>query len=360
MGDGRHLVFTFVQGTDGDAQWLSNFDFSPFGGNHHGLYTAAEKISKELVLFADGCGADPNNTFFAFDGYSRGAGIDDALASQSTLPGTGVALNETNCLAYTFEPPNTVSTQPDQKVSYVVDVVNGSDVVPMLPTGWHKNGVVMGYDYSPETIAEFYGLSEVDDSSLDGPHRADNVIATVFSGQPKEEYDKAQFTHTSVHCPTDVKVFHYDEVVASVVDNVATSIGDALIFTNDDGEKDVLTPYGEDYHIIIEATGNGTMEVAVDHQFGGGDVKGTEANQLKSYDIKKGDVYEVDFSTGQPISVDSDSINSGNDSSAEQSFFKLTKDRIIVAVVVALVGSIVLIKLSSGRKRRNNKTSNFR
>jgi hypothetical protein len=346
MADGRNLVFTFVQGTENLQQWVGNFSaYGMLTGNHYGLYTAAEKVAGALVLFADKCGADPNNTAFSFDGYSHGAGVVDALSSQPTIPGTSVALNESNCLAYTFEAPNTVGTQPDQKTPYVINVVDANDVVPFLPPGWHKNGTVLGYGHSPETIKTFYGVAEIDDPALIGGHFADNVIASVFSREPTSEWDKVEFDHTTVHCLTNVKVVKDNALVASVINNVATFSDDALIFTNEDGEKDAITPHGEGYRVIVEATGNDTANIAV-NQLGGDTQQKPEA-----FEIKDKVSYEVDLNSGQLVELD-EPLTLTDEQPSKIKFW-------LIPLSVALI-LVSIFFLVTARRGRHSKTSNFR
>lgn len=348
MSDGRNLVFTFVQGTDGDVQWASNFDADILAGlfgaetNHHGFEKAADKVGREMVLFADKCGADPTNTFFSFCGYSRGAGIVDILASQPTIPTTSTPLNKSNCLAYTFEAPNTRNSTPDAKIPYVINVVDGNDIVTHVPPGWHKNGVVLGYTHDQNIIKSFYNTDNINDPAIYGAHLSDNVIANVFSYKPTNEWDTAKYGHTQVHCPTDVTIIKNDQVVASVVDNVITNKdSNIVIFTNDAGEKDIITPYNEGYRVVVEATGDGVMNVAFNLL---GD-KAAKVNKPTAYDITKGQIYEIDQNTGEV------KLENG-------SFFG-TVPIIIGLGIIILIIIIIAVKTSKKRRKVKQETSNF-
>jgi hypothetical protein len=369
MSDGRDLIFTFVQGTDGkiselSPQWLSNGNYDNsllsklVSEKHKGFDTAADKVAAELVLFAHEVGVDLGNTFFAFDGYSRGAAIVDLLATSSSLPGTDISLTAENCMAYTFEAPNTVSKTPAMKRSYVVDVVDGSDVITYWPPTWHKNGTVLGYTHSQDAIKQFYKTDQIDDPPLIGGHMFDNVIAQVFSNEPSDVYDRAKTDHVVNDCPTNVKVMDGNEVIASVIDDVATSNGDVLVIASQDGKKDVFAPHDAGYRFIIEVTADGAMDVVVNVL---GDDSQASVNEPISYTIRKGQVYEIDLETGKAALSDGRGDSPAGSDSGDiltwTSLGRMFVAGVIVAIVIFI--SVVVIKVSN-RSRRRKSTSNYR
>ncbi len=80
----------------------------------------------------------------------------------------------------------------------------------------------------------------------------------------RELYNAYRVVH--INCPVDVRV--YDEtgrLVAAIIDNVPQEIADSSIVAefNSDGEKRVYLPADMDYRVEIIATGDGTLNYAV-------------------------------------------------------------------------------------------------
>jgi hypothetical protein len=199
----------------------------------------------------------------------------------------GVELNADNCLAYTFGTPDTV-VQPNRDAPWITNIVSGNDPFDHILPHWEKYGNTVGYDYDRSVIEKIFGGKP--DTGFFRGHQADNYIANVLTSNPKDSWKNEEERFFWEGCPTDVKVIYNDTIVASVINGKALSDGSVVIGTNENGEKTVLTPDDDGYRIITEATGDGTMSIVTNSSSDPG-------VEPAVYDIVKGQVYEIDYST---------------------------------------------------------------
>jgi hypothetical protein len=354
------IVLVFVQGTDGWLQWFSDVNLysvtnNKNGNAHDGFWQAKGLTEKALASYLKRQTLSPDDVFFALCGYSRGAGIVDLMAAGSTL--AGATLSSNNYLAYTFGTPDTIRNKQGGNVSRITNVVSGKDPFDHILPNWTKNGQTVGYDYDQDVIDQFYGENTIAENwDMGRGHRAENLIANVFTSEPKLEYKRGPFglwRWVRIHCLTNVYVYNRDgELVASVIDNVAESRDpDVYIATTDDGQKDVLFPRDGGYQIEIEATGDDTMQVGSD--LIGADTQQTEFNELKSFDIVNKEVYEVDLDTGE-LKPSDGKVNFKISSSTSDDSKKITW---VIGGLAVLFVIIMLIFVATGPMRRR-KTSN--
>lgn len=357
MANDKDLVFIFFEGTSGFEQWVSDVNaYSPTrtdsDGFHDGFYQA-EKLCKEQIekSYIDTYINNPNEVFYSISGYSRGGAIANLLAAEYKI--NGVELTNENCLSYTFGTPNTRWKQSQYSNSWITNIVDGDDWLTSLPNHWTKHGIVLGYDYDRSVLQTFYSsdslnLRNTSDSTkftVGRGHVAENYIARVFTSEPNKQWDTSKWRWSYIHCPTDITILKDGKTVANVVDNVVTSddlnIG---IFVNEAGEKDIITPYDEKYQVIVEATSDGAMDVALNIL--GGD-ETAKINEQVNYNITKGETYEVDQETGEvkPLSEIS------KDKKASLSGFTV----FLICFIIISIAIIVLIQKRYIRK----KTSNF-
>ncbi|MDR1089040.1 MAG: hypothetical protein LBL23_07210 [Coriobacteriales bacterium] len=362
--DDKELVFAFAEGTAEfpDLQWLSDASYiANKQGNHIGFEAAKEQAGKRLNQYVseDTNDIDPDRAFFVLSGYSRGAGITDLLANGSEINGT--KLTASNCNAVTFGTPNTIFNKKGGNISHITNVVGGNFLENCGGFGWVKNGRTIGYNYSQQVVDSYFGENIIG-ANYDGfiAHRVENYLANIFTKEPTHEYMKLSmlWAWRRIHCPTDVKVVLGDEIVASVIDNLAESHdSNVVVLTNDAGEKDIITPADGDYRIIVEATDNGQMNVS--KTIIGYDPPESGSNEPKAYNIIDGEVYEIDFENNQPILLDgladfSDLEDSEPDTPSKQILSVGSEAGfILLPIAVFLVaGIILLVAVIRGRRKR--------
>jgi Lipase (class 3). len=313
MSDGRTMVLAYVCGTAHAGEWTSDLNmYSVFnddnGETHDGFWQTKEAISAEIYQYVKRRDIDPENVFFAMSGYSRGAGIVDLLAADETL--CYVPLSETNCLAYTFGTPDSIRNKEGHNISWITNISSEKDPFDSWLANWTKNGQSFRYEYDENVINNFFGENNIGEGvDMFRGHRPENYIANVFTGKPQWEYQKFSLLWAWIraHCPTDIYVMHNGETVASVINNVVTSNDpDVYVVCNDDGEKDIVYPESNEYSLLIEATDNGTMDVS--KNVFGDEATQSDENQPKTYSITKGEVYELDAKTSEPMLLNEQDI----------------------------------------------------
>jgi hypothetical protein len=357
MDDGRTLLYIWLNGTKGISildpssysEWISNLlnsygIFHDDGGLHDGFNQAAKAVESKIAEYmsAPKHVIDPNNTFFSFGGYSRGAGVAEILASRDTL--NGVKLSEQNCMAYTFGTPDTIHSGEPGNHSWITAVVSEKDPIDHI-LGWSKQGKTVGYPtYDQSLIDNAYGEDVIGSGNWFRGHMPGNYIANVANSEPVEieKSHRQKFANWAAswfECPTNVRVMHNGELAASVINNAATNYDpDVYITTNDARQKKVIMPDDGERQIIIEATDDGTMDVS-------SDILGDSSPQADfvTYNIIKDQFYEFDIETGRVSEYDMPPSSS----------FASVADVIFPAIIAVLVGGMIVLKVES--KRRRNK-----
>jgi hypothetical protein len=188
-------------------------------------------------------------------------------------------------------------------------------------------------------------------------HVIETYVAHIFTKEPDlrqvDSFGLRSKWVCNIHCPTDVTVIHDGGVVASVINNEATSEDpDVYIVTNDDGEKDVTVPDDGSYQIRVEATNNGTMYIT--NHFIGKDGQQSWTIDSKSYAITKGQVYEISRETGEPElyeEANNPSPSKNND------WIEIVGWITVIAVVVSITIVIILVLRRRSSRRENMDSS---
>jgi hypothetical protein len=388
MQGGRDLVLIWIQGSTGFDQWISNLA-NPFGffhsynvNSHDGFYQAGQKVEDSFAAYLKRHSSiDINSAFIAGCSYSRGAGISDLVFGDGEVAGIKFG-DDQRSVVYNFATPDTVYLDTRSKVPWIQNVVCTTDPVAAVLPGWGKKGTTIGYEYDQDIMRQFYGGTAIGEwwatanpiNIYEGYahcHVIETYIAHIFSQEPNlsqvDSFSPKPKWVINIHCPTNVKIIRDGDIVASVIDNVATyKDPDVFITTNDDGEKDIIVPDDGSYQIIVEATDDGTMNVLNNHI--GTDDQEAWSTEFKTYTLVDKQVYEISPTTGEPVLTDGQSdfttvspsggSNIVNPSGDQLSLADIIGRVVSVGVAVAFVILVTVISIAEWRKRK--KTSNYR
>jgi hypothetical protein len=358
FGD-KEVVLTFVEGTESNFwQWASNVAYDPLLNEHLGFAEAKVWVDDALDSYLDDGNVDRNNVFLSFSGYSRGGAVIDLLASSSSV--AGVNITSTNCVAYGFATPDSIRNKRGGNVTRITHTVLNNDPLDHLLMDWAKNGRTVGYAYNQYAVDEFFGENVLGEG-IDGMlgHRPESLVAFIFTREPELEYKQGLFNTwywDRYHCPVNIGVYHEDELVASVIDNVATSQDpDVFITTNEDGQKDVIYPADGEYRVVALATSNGSMDFTRDEI--GKYSSQTSFNELETVDIKRGKSYEIEIS-GELVEVETPADLKGSGSGGG-SFLSQVLSVFLWLTLIGLIAAGVVVLVIYRRKRRKQTTSNY-
>ena len=141
-GEEKLLTVVVVRGSYG-SEWLSSVRIDEatdegVGGDHLGFTLAAEEIVADLEERAAAEEPDAERAYL-FCGHSRGAAVATLLASYAdgATHGADAIASAESVRAYGFATPNCTSAPDARSSSYdnIFNVLNPSDVIPMLPPG---------------------------------------------------------------------------------------------------------------------------------------------------------------------------------------------------------------------------------
>ena len=179
-GEKREVVLVSIRGTNGTfAEWSSNFDlgadtsnyYNYVGStpewtnkeNHKGFDVTANRVMKRVELYLN----DPNTHLdpsakivYWVTCHSRGAGIANLV---------GHAYESMGKTAYTYTFASPLATTSTDSCSTVFNIVNGDDLIPMLPLsdwGFRRYGtdiIIKLSDYSSVNILGTYWSSSFKD-----------------------------------------------------------------------------------------------------------------------------------------------------------------------------------------------------
>lgn len=142
LPSGRDLVFVVIRGTPGnEEEWLSNINVwndlmqnknSKQKKYHEGFLGAVTKVMKSLESYASNNGVDLKKASLLITGHSRGAASSNLL---SALLVDNDIVSPDRIFTYTFATPNVTTREDahDPKYNYIINIVNGEDIVPTVP-----------------------------------------------------------------------------------------------------------------------------------------------------------------------------------------------------------------------------------
>ena len=116
------------------------------------------------------------------------------------------------------------------------------------------------------------GSTAVDTISMIGEiifqsHYPEVTMAWMRTINSADGYGSGKYRKLYVNCPVDVSVYDSDNrLVARIVNDDPQIIENSLIgsYIDGDGQKIVILPTDMEYHVVIDATDNGTMTYTVD------------------------------------------------------------------------------------------------
>ena len=185
----------------------------------------------------------------------------------------------------------------------------------------------------------------------------------------EEQEGVSEWCWSYIRCSSmsDVTIVRDGQVVANTANGTITSIDPNIqVPTDKNDEKDIVTPCNEDYKVIIETADNGIMSVTqnVSHK-NATDAKPTESNESSDYDVKKGDVYEIDQKTGgnvvlvDRIDQEAELKEIGDDGLIGNLIREFGSGFVIIgATIIFLVLGVGILQIGKKLRRNKRKTSN--
>lgn len=119
---------------------------------------------------------------------------------------------------------------------------------------------------------DWNGSTAVDTISMIGEtifqsHYPEVTMAWMRTINGADGYGSGKYRKLYVNCPVDISVYDSNnQLVAEIVDDNPQLIENSLIssYIDGNGQKIVILPTDMEYHVVINATDNGTMTYAVD------------------------------------------------------------------------------------------------
>lgn len=151
------LVAIAVRGAYYDEEWVSCFDVG-YDDVHAGFLSAARQVMARARDYLAANGLTEKNARFWITGYSRGGAVANLTAAM--LSEEGIA-SDGAVYAYTFATPRTVRGDKRGRHANIFNIVNPSDLFPMLPLeawGFGRYGRTLYLPSSREKRSDYDAL----------------------------------------------------------------------------------------------------------------------------------------------------------------------------------------------------------
>ena len=263
-GQEKTLIALVVRGTD-----LNSSDpMTDVKSLFDGFEGAGNYVRSKLDEFIETFYPDlrNGNTILFVTGHSLGGACAGLLARSCILDGLTSA---GNVFAYTFASPR--NAENTSFTSYVHNVVNREDVVPVVPPNFHGR-VGINHNYTTKNNTKFiaaYKTLSGEDPSLKTPldqHLAGTYMALLLAGETMTSTSQFGYRLVQILCPVDVEVYDSEgKLSGRVINNVVdTSLSDdnVLIMVSND-EKYIYLLDNEAYSIRLTGTAEGTLKYFV-------------------------------------------------------------------------------------------------
>lgn len=269
-GNDYDLITIVLRGTY-EWEWVSNMiiRMNP-SGDYVSFAIPADSLSQEIKRYQARHNLNTaNKDIYIITGHSRGGAVANLLAKEMQ---DAKYVSKEQVYAYAFATPNTTSSLfSPSRYDNIFNVVDGGDIVPILPPLWTKYGVTLGYDCeledSIEHLVDLLGVSPALNDFANGNfwrHYPENYLARLYSGTPEATWRFIKWYYLSVECPTIVKIWENDKLVASIIGGEVFSDDPDIIATVDDDRKYFTLPANRVFDIEIIATDSGKMDYRID------------------------------------------------------------------------------------------------
>lgn len=230
----KTLVAVVIQGTDGSAQWRSNFRIGE-GTEHQGFALARDEMMEQLDSYLATLSDD--EPLFFLTGHSRGAAVANLAAQRLTEEGQPV-------YCYTFATPATVQKEAiTEETPGIFNIISPQDPIPRLPlAAWDygrygqdrflpSQSSRADYAQLQEEAAPLYqnltGLSLPD---AEGCLGTDRLIALLEELAPSlADYTQRQFTLGSL-IPRQITLAEYFQYLSDILGGAADQTQATFVF----------------------------------------------------------------------------------------------------------------------------------
>ena len=155
--DDYDLIAVYVNWVDYDVEWAGNLTVGAktegVRADHQGFDLASQWVYENLKKYVADNFADRNLKIW-ITGYSRGAGITDALAVK-IIEKNELKVKQSDVFAYAFEPPASIDEEYVVAYQCIHNIVSKADIVAALPPaawGIVRPGVDVYFTSDRDTI----------------------------------------------------------------------------------------------------------------------------------------------------------------------------------------------------------------
>lgn len=230
----KTLVAVVIQGTDGSAQWRSNFRIGE-GTEHQGFALARDEMMEQLDSYLATLSDD--EPLFFLTGHSRGAAVANLAAQRLTEEGQLV-------YCYTFATPATVQKEAiTEETPGIFNIISPQDPIPRLPLaawGYGRYGQdrflpsqSSRADYAQlhEEAAPLYqDLTGLSLPNAEGCRNTDRLIALLEELAPSPaDYTQRQFTLGSL-IPRQITLAEYFQYLSDILGGAADQTQATFVF----------------------------------------------------------------------------------------------------------------------------------
>lgn len=310
QNDGCTLALVVVRGSEGDADWWSNFDIRLNSSRFHtGFADAANEVYTQLI---NKVGAENlSSTKFVITGHSRGAAVANLL--EVKLSELGVPRE--NVYGYNFACPDVAVGLPTRwnwmgEHNNIFNINNAPDPVSMIPgvlgnvinlvpaTSWGKFGQSFWFarnwnnldelalDFSAHDQKQYLNYLRTEPSISAFKDWTSRILA--LPAAQVQTIGKA----IGICCPVDVLITDVDKnPMVSIVDGTVEYYDAAqdkvLVFVEGD-KKAIFVRGNTPLMVQLAATGSGTMDYIVQTiKFDSGEVLSQKSFANVSIDTRK-------------------------------------------------------------------------